>query len=309
MTGATRAGAGDRDRDRPALVSLLPGAVWLSVFFLVPLAGILVTSFLAARPGGGVDPTPSVEAWRLLREPVYARVLWRSVGYAAAATGLCLAFGYPIAVLLARLTGRARNVLLLLLLVPLWMSFLLKAYAWMHLLGDEGLLNRGLAALGLVDEPVRILYTPASVLLGYVAGYLPFMVLPIYVSLERLDPDLVDAAMDLGASRLYAFIHVTTRLALPGILAGSVLVFVPTLGEFVIPDVLGGGKVYLLGNLVKDQYLGTTPHWPLGAALAAVTIAVALAAVLATQAAGRRARVRVRASAEAEEAEEARHAA
>jgi spermidine/putrescine transport system permease protein len=276
-------GRGALRRGRGQAWLLLPGGAWLAFFFILPLLGILAMSVMRPHPGGGVEPVGeaglTLETWKSLGEPLYARVLLRSLGYAAASTALCFAGGYPIALLLARLSGRARNIVLVLLIIPLWMSFLLKAYAWRHLLGDEGLLNRALLALALVDEPVRILYTPASVLIGLVASYLPFMVLPIFVSLERQDPRLVWAAMDLGATRFHAFVHVTTRLALPGITAGAVLVFVPTFGEFVIPDVLGGGQVYGLGNLVKDQYLGATPHWPLGAALAACAILTTMAAV------------------------------
>ncbi len=256
---------------RSSRLLLTPGLVWLLVFFALPIAGVLATSFLAWRPGGGIEWAIDGSAWRRLLDPVYGRVFARSIAYAAANTAICFAAGYPLALLLVRLRPGARTALLFLLVLPLWMSFLLKAYSWIFVLGREGLAGR---LFGL-----DILYTKASVFLGLATGYLPFMVLPLYVSLDRLDPSLEWASMDLGAGRLRTFVLVKTRLILPGIVAGSILVFVPTLGEFVIPDLLGGGKLYLAGNLIKDQFLGAAPNWPLGAAFACTVIAVTTGAI------------------------------
>jgi spermidine/putrescine transport system permease protein len=205
---------------------------------------------------------------------------------AAVTTGVCLVVGYPVAYYLARSGHRFRNLLLFLLLVPFWTNFLIRIYAWMLLLRTEGLLNRGLMGLGLISEPLQIMYTPLAVMLAMVYEFLPFMILPLYTSLEKLDPALLEAAADLYARPLRRFLRVTLPLSVPGVIAGTILVFVPTMGMFVVPDLMGGARTALVGNLVRQQFLSAR-DWPFGAAASMVLMALTLlATVLYTRVSG-----------------------
>src|SRR5262249_22337368 len=184
-------------------------------------------------------------------DPLYAAILLRSIAMAALATALCLALGFPLALFLSR-TKKHRSLYLFLVILPFWTSFLVRTYAWLFLLRDTGLVNSALRSLGLIREPLPLLYNNGAVLLGLVYGYLPFMILPLYATLERLDPALLEAAADLGAKPLSAIVRVVLPLSAPGIRAGSVLVFIPCSGAFLTPDLLGGGKTVMIGNLVQN---------------------------------------------------------
>ena len=296
MTALGRAAR--RLRENPSLQGtglILPGLMWMVVFLIVPLILIVVLSFGWRGEYGPVDwgTTPTEFLSRLsfsnyarLIDPLYMGVLGTSLRMAGLTTAICLVVGYPVAYFLARSSHRWRGLLLFLLLVPFWTNFLIRIYAWMLLLRTEGLVNRGLVTLGLIPEPLQIMYTPTAVMIAMVYEFLPFMVLPLYTSLEKLDPALLEAASDLYARSARTFLRVTLPLSLPGVIAGTILVFIPTMGMFVVPDLMGGARTALVGNLVQRQFLSAR-DWPFGAAASMVLMALTLAAtVLYTRVSG-----------------------
>ncbi len=253
---------------------LAPSWFWLVVLFAAPFAIVLAYSFLSRGPYGGVEQPATLENYARLFDPLYLTILLRSFAIAAAATILCLLVAFPAALFIARSTKR-RNLYLQLVMLPFWTSLLVRTYAWIFLLRETGLINTALQAVGLMREPLPLLYNDGAVLLGLVYGYVPFMVLPIYATLERLDPSLAEAAADLGARPLTTLFRVIVPLAKPGIVAGSVLVFVPCLGAYLTPDLLGGGRTVLVGNLVQNQFT-TARDWPFGAAVSIGLMAVVM---------------------------------
>jgi spermidine/putrescine transport system permease protein len=267
---------------------ILPGLLWMVFFLIIPLILIVVLSFGWRGAYGPVDwgSTPaeffsrmSLDNYVRLLDPLYLGVLWTSLRMAGLTTGICLLVGYPVAYYLARVAQRWRNLLVFLLLVPFWTNFLIRIYAWMLLLRTEGLVNQTLVVLGLIPEPLQIMYTPSAVMIAMVYEFLPFMVLPLYTSLEKLDPALLEAASDLYARPARSFLRVTLPLSLPGVIAGTILVFIPTMGMFVVPDLMGGARTALVGNLVQRQFLAAR-DWPFGAAASMVLMALTLAATL-----------------------------
>jgi spermidine/putrescine transport system permease protein len=269
---------------RPLRASFLaPAAVVLIVLFFLPLLIVLASSLLTRGPYGGVFPPGTLENYRRVFDPLYGAILWRSIWVAGVSTLLCLLLAFPLAFYIAR-SGARKTLLLNLVMLPFWSSFLIRTYAWMFLLRDTGLINSLLAALHLVRAPLPLLFNDGAVILGLVYGYLPFMVLPLYATLERLDPALLEAAADLGARPVLAIWRIAVPLARPGILAGSVLVFIPCLGAYITPDLMGGGKTVMLGNLVQNQFTAAR-DWPFGAALALLFMLLVL---LVTRALGRR---------------------
>lgn len=257
---------------------LLPAGAWLLAFFAIPL-GIMATYALRPRHIlGGVHEGWSTAALERLIDPIYLEVLLRSVWLAALATVLALLLAYPMAMVIAR-AGRWRGTLLFLVVLPFWTSFLVRTYAMIFLLRDSGAVNQLLLGLGIIGTPLQLLYTPGAVLFGLVTGFLPFAVLPIYTSLEKLDPALDEAAEALGARGWRRFWRVTWPLSRPGVVAGGLLVFVPALGAFLTPDLLGGAKVMLVGNLIQNQFT-TARNWPFGSALSLVLLGVVLVAML-----------------------------
>lgn len=255
-----------------------PGGLWLLVFFVAPIAVMFGYSFMPRGIYGGVEPGFTFEHYRRFLEPLYLAVVGRTVGLAFATTALCLLLGFPMAWTIAR-AGRWRRVLLVLVVVPLWTSFLVRTYALMFLLRDAGVVNTLLLRLGLIHEPLALLYTPGAVLLGLVCGHLPLMVLPVYASLEKLDPALLEAAEVLGARPFSRFRRIILPLALPGIAAGCLLVFIPALGAYLVPDLLGGARQMMLGNLVQNQF-SAARNWPFGAAASFAVMAVVIAGQL-----------------------------
>lgn len=261
---------------------LLPALAWLAAFFLLPLALIVVISVLTRGPYGGVLWDLSLESWRRLGDPLYAPVLFRSLGWAAFCTVLCAVLAFPISYWMARLPKRWQNGALLLVLIPFWTNILVRLYAWMFILGRAGIVNSAAQAVGLSEGPWEILFTQKSVVLGLVYGHLPFMILPLYASLEKIDWALVEAARDLYASPLQVLRRVILPLAKPGLTAGAILVFVSIPCDFATPDLLGGAKNMMVGNLVQQQYL-TARDWPFGSALSLllmVTIGLGVAAYM-----------------------------
>lgn len=261
---------------------MFPAVFWLLVFFLAPLGIILVYSFVQRGVYGGIEWIFTWENYRRALDPgdpLYLKILWRSFLVALLTTTSCLLCGYPLAYFIAFASERWKNIFLILLIIPFWTNFLIRTYAWITILQEQGLLNTVLLRTHLIQQPLNLLYTLKSVMVGMVYGYLPFMVLPIYASLEKLNPALLEASMDLGAGRVRTFFYVTIPLTAPGILAGIILVFVPTIGEFVIPDILGGAKSILIGNVITNQFL-TARDWPFGAAITFVIVVFVMVGLL-----------------------------
>jgi spermidine/putrescine transport system permease protein len=258
---------------------LAPSAAVTIVLFLVPLGIICAYSLLTRGAYFGLGPPWTLDNYARVFDPLYGTVLLRSFLLSAISTLLCLALGLPLALFIAR-SGARRNLYLNLVILPFWTSFLVRIYAWIFLLRDTGLINSALQKLGLTHAPLPMLYNDGAVVLGLVYGYLPFMVLPLYSTLERLDPFLIEAAADLGARPLTTFWRVIVPVTSPGIRAGSVLVFIPCLGAFLVPDLLGGGKSIMIGNVVQNQFT-TARDWPFGSALSLALMAVVMLLVLA----------------------------
>jgi spermidine/putrescine transport system permease protein len=257
---------------------LFPARVWSALFLAAPLAIVGTYSLLTRGDYGGVEPPWTTENYSRLVDPLYVTILWRSLWIATLSTALCAALGFPLALFIAR-AKRHRNLLLQLVLLPFWTSFLVRTYAWLFILRDTGLINTGLQRLGLIHSPLPLLYNDAAVVTGLVYNFLPFFVLPLYATLDRLDPSLLEASADLGATPLSTLRRVIIPLAAPGIAAGSALVFIPCLGAYLTPDLLGGGKTVMLGNLIQNQFT-TARDWPFGSA-ASLTLMLASALLLA----------------------------
>ncbi len=257
------------------LVVLLPGTLWLIIFFVAPLSIMLAYSLFERGLYGGIEYTLTLQNYIRVVDPLYLNPLLRSVKLALANTVLCLLIGYPLAYYIAKQSGRWKSILLFLVILPFWTNFLVRTYAWMIILRSEGLLNSFLMTFGIITTPLDILFTDKAVMIGLVYAYLPFMVLPLYASLEKLDRTLIDVAKDLGANEWQAFRQVVIPLTLPGIISGSILVFVPSFGDFIIPDILGGAKNIMIGNLIKNQFLHAR-DWPFGAALAFLVMTAVL---------------------------------
>ena len=266
-TGFASATGEGRPPGRAGWLLLAPLVLWALAFVVAPAAIMLVYSFAQRGTLGGVVLDFTLENYRGVADPVYLRIVIRSIGYAALTTAICLSAGYPVAYLIGRAELRWRNLLLMAVMVPFWTSFLIRTYAWVTVLKSEGLLNSLLVQLQLIAEPLELLYTPGAVVLGLVYTFLPFMILPIYSSVEKLDGALIEAALDLGAGPLRAFSRVIVPLTSPGIAAGVLLVFVPALGIYAVNDIVGGGRVDMIGNIIENQIKGNARNWPFGAAL------------------------------------------
>src|SRR5262252_694022 len=251
---------------------LLPTWLAMVLLFAAPLAIVLVYSLLTRGVYGGVENPWTAESYRRLIDPLYLIILLRSFAMALAATALCLVFAFPAALFISR-APRHKNLYLQLVMLPFWTSFLVRTYAWLFLLRDTGLVNTILQKAGIIHAPLQLLYNDGAVLLGLVYGYLPFMVLPIYATLERLDPSLPEAAADLGARPWATLLRVIVPLSRPGIVAGAVLVFIPCLGAYLTPELLGGGRTVLVGNLVQNQFT-TARDWPFGSAVSILLMAL-----------------------------------
>lgn len=255
-----------------------PGTVWLVLFFLLPMAVMLAYSVMPRGIYGGVRPGFTLEHYRRFLDPLYLTILRRTVVVSLACTVLCLLLGYPVAYAIAR-ARRWKHVLLFLVVLPFWTSFLVRTFAMIFLLRDSGLINSWLLALHVIDRPIVMLYTPFAVMAGLVYGFLPFMILPIYASLEKLDLTLLEAAEVLGAKPAARFRRVTLPLSMPGVVAGCLLVFIPALGSFITSDLLGGAKQLMIGNLVQNQF-SAARNWPFGSAASFIVMSLVLTAVL-----------------------------
>ncbi len=265
----------------------LPTILWLGIFFVLPLAVVLVFSFMS-RGRGGVAIMPFTLEHYQRTFGIFFIILQRSIGLAALTTIVCLIVGYPLAFFISTRRRRiVRQITLFLVILPFWTNFLIRTYAWRILLGEQGTINGVLLSLGIISEPLPLLNTQLAVLIGLVYGFLPFMVLPIYASVERFNFRYVDAAHDLGANDVRTFLRVVLPLTLPGVLAGCALVFIPSVGAFVTPDLLGGTKGLMIGNLINKQF-GGSGNMPLGSALSIVMMAVVMISLLVYVFANRR---------------------
>ncbi len=243
--------------------------LWLSLFALLPTLLVLLISFLENDPVKLVRWKFTVENYLALLNPLYFKVFLHSFGIAGLCTVICLCLGYPFAYLLARLKSKYKSLLLFLVIIPFWTSSLIRTYAIVSILKAKGLLNTLLLSLGIIHQPLAILYTGSAVIIGLVYSLLPFMILPLYANIEKLDIQWIDAARDLGANTATIFMRVILPLTLPGIVGGIILVFLPAVSMFYIPDILGGAKSLLLGNLIQNEFLAAH-NWPLGSAVSIV---------------------------------------
>jgi len=257
---------------------LAPSWTVMLLLFLAPLMIVCAYSFLTRGVYGGISRPWTVESYQRLADPIYLGILWRSFWVAGSSTILCLLLGFPLALFVSR-SGKRKNLYLSLVILPFWTSFLVRTYAWMFLLRDTGLVNTALQKLGLIHDPLPLLYNNGAVVLGLVYGYLPFMVLPLYATLERLDRNLLEAAADLGARPWVTLTRIVVPLCAPGIRAGTILVFIPCLGAYLTPDLLGGGKSVMLGNLIQNQFTNAR-DWPFGSAISLTLMVIVMALLI-----------------------------
>lgn len=247
-----------------------PYIVWSALFIVIPLLMILFFS-LTIDSGSGYQF--STENFQRLMNPQYIRIFGRSLSLALISTAVCLIIGYPVAYIVAKMPESKRNLIIMLFILPMWMNFLLRTYAWLPILGKNGIINNFLGIFGV--EPIQFLYTNGAILLGMIYNFLPFMILPIYTVLSKIDQNLVNAASDLGANRKQTFIRVILPLSIPGVISGITMVFMPAVSTFVISRLLGGGKEMLIGNVIEQQFT-TMSDWHFGSALAIILMILIL---------------------------------
>ena len=253
----------------------LPTLVWMGALFVLPMLMMLVLSFLERGTYGQVVYAFTLENYVRIVDPLYAAIFWDTLVVAVLTTLFCIFCGYPLAYYISRLEKSKQKIWLLLVMIPFWINFLVRSYAWVIILRSQGVVNTFLQSLGLIDEPLPLLYNSGSVLVGMVYTLLPFMVLPIYVSLEQMDHRKLEAAYDLGATPWKAFWHVTLPMTRTGVVTGSILVFVSSIGMFVVPDVMGGAKSALIGNVIQNQFLSAR-DWPFGSALSIILMLLSM---------------------------------
>ncbi|MDM9624082.1 ABC transporter permease [Rhizobium sp. S96] len=275
---------------RPNLLAA-PAVAWLLAFMVAPCLLVLSYAFFERGVWGGIDYNLNLQNFLRVADPLYARIFLKSAQIAGLATLLAVLIGYPAAYAISRAPRARQPMLLFFAVLPFWSNYLIRTYAWIVLLNREGLINKLLQVLGYQGEPLSLLYTEGAVIVGLVYNYLPFVILAIYSTLSRLNPELMEASRDLGAGPIRTFFRVTLPLTLPGVAAGGVFVFVLSIGNFVTPALLGGGRFQMIGNVVYDQFLSAN-DWPFGAALGMVLIITMMALLLL------QARVTARASGE-----------
>jgi spermidine/putrescine transport system permease protein len=262
-------------------ILLSPGVFWLSLFFVLPLLIVLVVSFSKRSLLGVVEYDFNVNNYIRVFSPdsPYFSIFLRSLSLASVNTVLCLLLGYPFAFYIARQTPKWQKMLIFLVMIPFWTNFLIRTYALMFIIRDTGLVNTWLIDLGVIREPIEILFTSTAIRLGMLYGYLPFAVLPLYASIEQLDFNYVQAAQDLGANGVRVFLRIILPLTMPGVVAAAIITFIPALGDYITPDLLGGGNTFLVGNLLQQQFM-TVRDWPFGSALGIVLMTMVLAATM-----------------------------
>ncbi len=254
---------------------LSPSVFWLLVFTLIPMGLVVYYSFLTRGPWGSITYEFTLDSYRQILDPLFLKIFARSFILATLTVVACLCMGYMVAYWIALYGGRRKNLFIFLVILPFWTSYLVRIYSWMTLLSDHGLINTFLMNLNLIREPLPLLHNQFAVLLGLVYTYLPFMILPLFAALERLDRSVLEAAADLGATATERFFRVTLPLTKGGMLSGSVLVFMPAIGEFLIPELLGGAKAMMIGKFIALKFTGLR-HWPLGSAFSLLLLAIIL---------------------------------
>lgn len=262
--------------NRASWLLMAPGLCWLLALMVVPCVLIFIYAFFERGVYGGIDYVFTLENFSRSLEPVYLAVFLKSTKMAGLATIIALLLAYPAAYAITRIPTHLQTRVLILVMLPFWSNYLIRTYAWIVLLNREGVINHGLQGVGLIDESLPLLYNEFAIVTGLVYNYLPFVILTIYSSLQRLNPEMIEASDDLGASKLKTFIRIILPLTTPGIAAGAVFVFVLSIGNFITPDLLGGGRTLMVGNLIYDQFL-TARDWPFGAALSLMLIMIMMA--------------------------------
>ncbi|WP_028547094.1 ABC transporter permease [Paenibacillus taiwanensis] len=250
---------------------LAPVVLWLSFFMVIPMLAVIFVSFMQRDNLGNIVWTFSLDNYARFFEPLYLGIYWDTIWLSVLTTVFCLLLSYPLAYYMTTLGPKAQKFWLIGITVPFWINFLIRTYAWIILLRTQGVVNSLLMDIGLISEPLQMLYTQGAVLLGMVYTFIPYMVLPIYVSLEQMDKRLLEASSDLGASRWRSFWHITLPQTKSGMMTGSVLVFVTTTGMFVVADILGGAKSQMISNIIQNQFLGAR-DWPFGSALSVIFV-------------------------------------
>lgn len=257
----------------------LPALSWIIIFTVLPL---FIIGFFSVSSGSGVAKISlpfTLQNYKTFFEPIYLGVFSISLKLSLASTLICLAAGYPAAYILAKKKARTRSLLLMLIILPQWTNFLLRTYAWMSILRDKGLINNLLLALGVIDQPVKFLYSQGAVLMGMVYNFLPYMIIPVHNSLVKIDYRYIEAAKDLGADNMSVFKKVIFPLSSPGVVSGIIMVFLPAMSTFVISDLLGGGQFMLMGNLIQNQFLAAR-NWQFGSAISQILIFIILISMI-----------------------------
>lgn len=262
---------------RLAYSMLSPSLVWLLIFLIVPVSMIAIISFTTNLGFGMFEYKFSLEGYTAAFSSVHAKVIFQSLFWAFLSTFICLLIAYPFAYFIAN-AGKWKNLLLLLVMIPFWTNLLIRLYSWIILLNSEGIVNNILMKIGIISEPITMLYTPYAVIVGLVYGFLPFMILPIYASIEQLDKSYLEASEDLGANPIKTFFKVTLPLTLPGILAGTIMTFVPAISVFVVTELLAGGRILMVGNIIKTSFLEQM-NWQLGSALSLLLMVLVLISI------------------------------
>jgi len=270
-----------RSRALQLLGLLSPGGLWLVLFFNLPLLIVLFISLVERGRAGGirVPPVFTLDNYIDFFDPLYLGIFLHSLRIGVIVTVICILVGYPLAYFIAARPPRWRDGLLLLVMIPFWTNFLVRTYALKQILGADGMINSALLAIGLIQQPLDLLYNEFAVIVGLVYGYLPFAILPMYASVEKFNYSLLEAAADLGANPLRAFWRVMLPMTLPGVVAAVVLTLVPVVGAFITPDIMGGGKVEMIGTLINRQF-GVARDWPFGSAISLVLMALVLLGVI-----------------------------
>lgn len=264
---------------KPVKLLALPALLWMGALFVLPMLMIAILSFLKRGTYGQVVYEFTLNNYIRIFDPLYGQIFWDTLVVAVLTTVFSILCGYPLAYYISRLEKSTQQIWLLLVMIPFWINFLVRSYAWVIILRSQGVINTFLQSLGIISEPLPLLYNSGSVLLGMVYTLMPFMVLPIYVSLEQMDRRKLEAAYDLGATPWKTFWHVTLPMTKTGVVTGSILVFVSSIGMFVVPDVMGGAKSALIGNVIQNQFLSAR-DWPFGSALSIVLMLLSMLLIL-----------------------------
>jgi spermidine/putrescine transport system permease protein len=252
-------------------ILLFPPAFWLLIFFIVPMIIVLIYSVSLKETYGGVSPGFKLEHYKAIAETMYLKIFLRSFGYALITTLATMMLAFPIAYYMTFASARTKIIVMLMIMIPFWTNFLIRMYALMTIMGESGLINDFLVNTGIVREPLNLFNNTLAVFVGFIYWNLPFMVLPIFSALDGLDNSLLEASLDLGATKRQTFLRITLPYSVPGLIAGIIFVFVPTMGNFIIPEFMGGTDNYMIGNLITSQFIQAR-NWPLGSTLSIMMI-------------------------------------